>query len=73
MICRSCTLIDAACLANNNISINEAKTKYIDMEITISLMWNTDTTVPKVIREFEAVKRNTDQKIEELPSKTLHV
>ena len=67
-----CTLIDMTVLSERNVAAKEAEkiSKYKDLEIEISKMWNTKTTfIPFVIGALGLTRRRMNPHIEKIPRK----
>ena len=69
---RSCQLIDMSVPNDNNVSAKEFEklSKYKDLEIEISKMWNVKTrTIPMIIGALGVIKKGTKEHLENIPGK----
>ena len=68
----TCQLIDMTIPSDRNVSIKEVEkcSKYKDLEIEISKMWNMKiSTIPVVIGALGAIKKGMRSNIEKIPGK----
>jgi len=69
---RTCQLIDMSVPSDNNVSAKEFEklSKYKDLEIEISKMWNVKAiTIPVIIGALGIIKKGTQKHLEKIPGK----
>ena len=67
---RTCQLIDMSVPSDNNVSAKEFEklSKYKDLEIEVSKMWNVrTTTIPVIIGALGIIKKGTQKHLEKIP------